>query len=67
MKNAEINKLGVEELAKLIVNEQENLDRLKLAHAISPIENPMRIRQTRRLIARLNTVLSSQIATSSLR
>jgi large subunit ribosomal protein L29 len=58
MKNAEINKLGVEELAKLIVNEQENLDRLKLAHAISPIENPMRIRQTRRLIARLNTALS---------
>lgn len=58
MKNAEINKLGVEELAKLIVNEQENLDRLKLAHAISPIENPMRIRQTRRLIARLNSALS---------
>ncbi|MEY4383285.1 MAG: hypothetical protein RI995_827 [Bacteroidota bacterium] len=58
MKNAEINKLGVEELAKLIVNEQENLDRLKLAHAISPIENPMRIRQSRRLIARLNTVLN---------
>jgi large subunit ribosomal protein L29 len=58
MKNAEINKLGVEELAKLIVNEQENLDRLKLAHAISPIENPMRIRQTRRLIARLNTALN---------
>lgn len=58
MKNAEINKLGVEELAKLIVTEQENLDRLKLAHAISPIENPMRIRQTRRLIARLNTVLN---------
>ena len=58
MKNAEINKLGVEELANLIVSEQENLDRLKLAHAISPIENPMRIRQTRRLIARLNTVLN---------
>jgi len=58
MKNAEINKLGVEELATMIVNEQENLDRLKLAHAISPIENPMRIRQSRRLIARLNTVLN---------
>jgi len=58
MKNAEINKLGVEELATMIVNEKENLDRLKLAHAISPIENPLRIRQTRRLIARLNTVLN---------
>jgi len=58
MKNAEINKLGVEELATMIVNEKENLDRLKLAHSISPIENPLRIRQTRRLIARLNTVLN---------
>ena len=59
MKNAEINKLGVEELAKLIVSEQENLDRLKLAHAISPIENPMRIRQNRKLIAKLETALSA--------
>ena len=58
MKNAEIQKLGVEELKKQIAAEQENISRLKLAHAISPIENPMRIRQTRRLIARLNSALS---------
>ncbi|MHA8050584.1 50S ribosomal protein L29 [Aquirufa sp. ROCK-SH2] len=60
MKNAEINKLGVEELAKQIAAEKETLDRLNLAHAISPIENPMRIRQTRRLIARLETALTAQ-------
>ncbi len=60
MKNAEINKLGVEELAKQITAEKETLDRLNLAHAISPIENPMRIRQTRRLIARLETALTAQ-------
>jgi large subunit ribosomal protein L29 len=60
MKNADINKLGVEELSKQIIAEKEILDRLNLAHAISPIENPMRIRQTRRLIARLETALTAQ-------
>jgi large subunit ribosomal protein L29 len=59
MKNAEIQKLGVEELTKQITAEQENISRLKLAHAISPIENPMRIRQNRKLIAKLETALSA--------
>ena len=59
MKNAEIQKLGVEELKKQIAAEQEIISRLKLAHAISPIENPMRIRQNRKLIAKLETALSA--------
>ena len=59
MKNAEIQKLGVEELKKQIAAEQENISRLKLSHAISPIENPMRIRQNRKLIAKLETALSA--------
>jgi large subunit ribosomal protein L29 len=59
MKNAEIQKLGVEELKKQIAAEQENISRLKLAHAISPIENTMRIRQNRKLIAKLETALSA--------
>jgi large subunit ribosomal protein L29 len=61
MKNAEINKLGVDELKKVITAEQENLTRLKLAHAISPIENPMRIRENRKLIAKLETALTKAI------
>ncbi|MEY4611947.1 MAG: hypothetical protein RL246_2266 [Bacteroidota bacterium] len=58
MKNAEINKLGVAELQKQILAEKESLSRLKLAHAISPIENPMRIKETRKLIAKLETALT---------
>jgi large subunit ribosomal protein L29 len=61
MKNSEINKLGVDELKKAIAAEQENLTRLKLAHAISPIENPMRIRENRKLIAKLETALTKAI------
>jgi large subunit ribosomal protein L29 len=57
MKNAEIQKLGVEELTKQITAEQENISRLKLAHAISPIENPMRIKVARKLVAKLETAL----------
>jgi large subunit ribosomal protein L29 len=59
MKNAEINKLGVAELQKQILAEKETLSRLKLAHAISPIENPMRIKETRKLIAKLETALTA--------
>ncbi len=60
MKNSEIRKLSTEELAKQLVIEKETLERLKFAHAISPIENPMRIRQSRRLIATMNTILTEK-------
>jgi len=58
MKNQEIQSYSIEELEQRIAVERENLTRLKFAHAISPIENPMKIRETRRLIARLKTQLS---------
>ena len=57
MKNADIKALSTEEIREKIKLEEENLQKLKFAHAISPIENPMRIRVTRKLIARLKTEL----------
>jgi len=62
MKNSEIRKLNTEELVKQISVEVETLERLKFAHAISPIENPMRIRQSRRLIATMHTILAEKKA-----
>ncbi|MFM1913817.1 MAG: hypothetical protein RIR51_1669 [Bacteroidota bacterium] len=59
MKNAEIKSLGKDELVKKIAEEKENLSRLQLAHSISPIENPLRIREAKRVIARLLTQLNS--------
>lgn len=59
MKNAEINKLGLAELQTQILAEKETLSRLKLAHAISPIENPMRIKESRKLVAKLQTALTA--------
>jgi large subunit ribosomal protein L29 len=60
MKNTEIASLSVSEIAARIVAEQENLSKLKFAHSISPIENPNRIREAKRLVARLKTALASK-------
>lgn len=55
MQYEEIKSLEPDERDAKLVAEKENLRQLRFAHAISPIENPMRIRHTRRLIARLKT------------
>ena len=57
MKNSEIKALSLEEMQQKLVSEKEILQKLNFAHAISPIENPMKIKETRKLIARLETAL----------
>jgi large subunit ribosomal protein L29 len=60
MKNSEIRALTIEELKSKINGEKESLQKLKFAHAVSPIENPMKIREAKKLIARLITALSAK-------
>jgi large subunit ribosomal protein L29 len=60
MKNAEIKGLTLVELNEKIGSEQEALRKLKFAHQVSAIENPMRIKETRKLIARLKTELKGK-------
>ena len=60
MKNSEIKALSAAELKDKISAEAEALRKLKFAHKISSIENPMRINATRKLIARLSTELRSK-------
>ena len=60
MKNSEIKTLSVDELHERLAVEKETLQKLKFAHAISPIENPMKIRESRKLVARLNTALRAK-------
>jgi large subunit ribosomal protein L29 len=60
MKNSEIRALSLEELKQKIAAEQEAMQKLKFAHAISPIENPMKIQGTRKLIARMQTALTEK-------
>jgi large subunit ribosomal protein L29 len=57
MKNSEIKALSAAELKDKISGEKEALRKLKFAHRVSAIENPMRINATRKLIAKLSTEL----------
>lgn len=60
MKQEEINKLSVEELKTRIATATESLTKMKLGHKVTPLENPIQIRDARRSIARLNTELSKR-------
>lgn len=55
MTNEEIRALSLDDLAGAIEDEKERLQRLRVSHAVTPIENPMQIRMKRRLVARLMT------------
>ncbi|UHG91131.1 50S ribosomal protein L29 [Spirosoma oryzicola] len=58
MKKEDLKGLSADELRNEISAEQDRLLKLKFAHAVSPVENPMRIRESRKRIARLNTELT---------
>jgi large subunit ribosomal protein L29 len=55
MKSSEIKELSNQELLERIDNEKSSLVRMKLNHAISPLENPQKIKESRKTIARLMT------------
>ena len=60
MKNSEIKALTLEELNEKINTEESSLQKLKFAHAITPIENPMKLVESRKFIARLKTELRAK-------
>jgi len=60
MKTSEIKELTNKEIVERLQTEQESLVRLRLNHAVSPLDNPMKIRESRRNIARLQTILRSR-------
>lgn len=57
MKTREIKELSVKELQERLDNDKAILTRLKLNHTISPLDNPMQIRDVRKQIARVATEL----------
>lgn len=54
---SEIKELSSQELLERLDNEKTMLVKMRLNHAISPLDNPMKIRFTRKNIARLETEL----------
>jgi large subunit ribosomal protein L29 len=55
-----IKDLSIAELQQQINDAERELQRLKFAHGLSPIENPLQIRTLRRQVARLLTALTSK-------
>ena len=60
MKNSDIKALNAAELNDKLTSEKEALRKIKFAHQVSAIENPMKIKETRRTIAKLNTELRAK-------
>jgi large subunit ribosomal protein L29 len=57
MKTSEIKELSTAEILERIQTDQDSLLRMKMNHAISPLDNPQVIVGVRRNIARLKTIL----------
>ena len=56
MKRSEIQEMTTKEILEKIQLEKENLVRLRMNHAVSPLDNPMKIKETKKNIARLKTI-----------
>ena len=62
MKQKEIIKLSKEDLQDKLVENQKQLEELKMTHSISPLENPLELKRLRRIVARIKTAVSNQEA-----
>ncbi|HYF70955.1 MAG TPA: 50S ribosomal protein L29 [Ohtaekwangia sp.] len=65
MKNSEIKALSTAELNEKIAHEKEALRKIQFAHQIAAVENPMKIKANRRLVARLKTELRAKELTNN--
>jgi large subunit ribosomal protein L29 len=57
MKAKEVRELTTKEIMERVDAEVDRLNTLMLQHSISPLDNPVQIKESRRLIARLRTIL----------
>jgi large subunit ribosomal protein L29 len=62
MKQDIVKDLTTEEIREKIAQERAMYTKLKMSHAVSPIENPMKIRASRRAIARLETEYRKRVS-----
>lgn len=60
MKQSEIRELSTAELQEKLGIVKKQYADLKLAHTVTPLENPLQLRHTRRTVARLATELTKR-------
>ena len=64
MKAQVLTDMPENELHDLLATEREKLVKMKMSHAVSPMENPLKIKFVRKAIARVMTELSRRRNTS---
>ena len=60
MKVTQVREMSIADLRDRIEQEKNNLDTMKINHAISPLEDTSKIRKTRQDIARMITILAEK-------
>jgi len=60
MKTSEIKELSTPDLLERIDTERTMLVRMKLNHAITPLDNPLKVKEVKLTIARLLTELRTR-------
>ena len=60
MKTKEIREMAVADLRERIDTEKQNLNRMKMNHVISPLENTSNIKKAKTDIARMMRVLAEK-------
>ena len=58
MKTQVLTDMPLNELNDLLVTERDKLVKMKMSHAVSPMENPMQIKFVKKTVARILTELS---------
>jgi large subunit ribosomal protein L29 len=60
MKQSVIKEMTTNELEDLLDQEQARIEKMKVNHMVSPLENPKQLTFTRKIIARIHTELRSR-------
>jgi len=60
IKQEDIKELSTGELKSRLAEERTLLIKLRMSHAVSPVENPIKIRSVRKGIARMETELTKR-------
>jgi len=66
MKQSIVNDLTTEEILEKVKEERTSYVKMKMAHSVSPLDNPLKLKASRRAIARMETELkkrSTQVKT----
>ena len=60
MKQPQVREASTEELQEELVKSKKAYSEIRMAHSLSPLENPMQLRSMRKSIARIATELTKR-------